>query len=193
MSVMGQMNEKRTIKSEVVPVLMDQAASSERERLDTALIEAINAARALTDAALNDPRLGKPKKSPVDEDPAVVEAQAAVDAHVALMADSILYIRLEQIPNPRWQQMKVGFPKRRGHTTDDNFGYNIEAMLTAVLEQHSKVAADPDLPASEWSKPEKSEVKDFMAGLPAGEFNSLFWAAHTLNESKISTDGLKKG
>ena len=189
MSLMGEYNKKRTARTETVAVLMDQDAATERERLDQAVIDATNTARARLEGQK---RLGKAQPD-VENDPDVVAAHEALRAHLDKMAESVLWIRFEQVPNHRWRQLQVGFPQRKNNTMDANFGYNLEAVLQAVLENFSHVAESEDAPAEAWDKPTKDEVKAFMEGLPGGEFNTLWWTMHNLNERKASTEGLKKG
>lgn len=179
MSVLGEQNKKRTARSEIVSVLMDQEAVTERTRLEEILLEAVNTDRD----APKDARLGKPKDSPE-----VVEARAALDGHLARMADAVVHVRVTAMPNPRWRQLQAGFPPRRGHKPDD-VGYNVEEVTRKTLELFSHVSVDQE----NWEKPDADEVKEFLEDLPGGEFANLFWTVHRLNESPVNTGDLKKG
>jgi hypothetical protein len=186
MSVLGDMNKKRTARTEIVSVLMDQDAAAERTRLEVALMDATNADEKGQPKAANDGRLGKPKPS-AD----TTAAREALDAHLAKMADAVVHIRITALPNHRWRQLQAGHPPRRNHPADEA-GYHSEEVVKKVLEISSHVSTDKDDDES-WESPDADEVKEFMAELPGGEFTSLFWTIHRLHEAPINTEGLKKG
>lgn len=195
MAILSKATQKRQVRTKTVEILMDPTGADERDALSRAFMEASNAHQEAVQAARKgqaaDARLGKPGTAVAEAEAAMNEAQAALDAHNASMAESILYIRLEALPNAKWRQLHAGFPPRKGNP-NDQFGYNVEEVLRRVLEDHCKVSMD-GAEDGEWERPDKDEVKEFLDGVPGGEWSTLFYAMHQLNENPISTAGLKKG
>jgi hypothetical protein len=168
---------KATFRHRDVDVVLDREALGLRDDLAEAIRGTFNP------TAENDSRLGlKPETAK--------EQEAMLDELERRANDSLVTLRIYQLPQHVWNKLVAENPPREGNKPDQLRGYHVEHITRFATEGGAKLLEDGEeetIDAADWA--------DFWPKLDGGQFDRITEAIVLLNETSgwAGTFGLKKG